>query len=64
MSSAVVTGSASSGISELQLSIREMSCAARPACADKKLNAMGGRLATANFAIEKATVTAPALESR
>ncbi len=59
MSAAAVAGSASSGIRELELSIRGMTCAACAARVEKKLNAMDDVLATVNFATEKATVTAP-----
>jgi hypothetical protein len=57
ISSAAVTGSASSGIREVELSIRGMTCAACAARVEKKPNAMDDVLATVNFAAEEATVT-------
>jgi Cu+-exporting ATPase len=60
MSSAAVTGSASSGIREVELSTQGMTCAACAARVEKKLNAMDDVLATVNFATEKAMVTEPA----
>ncbi len=59
MPSAAVTGSAPSGIREVELSIQGMTCAACAARVEKKLNAMDDVLATVNFATEKATVAAP-----
>jgi Cu+-exporting ATPase len=60
MSSAAVAGNASSGIREVELSVRGMTCAACAARVEKKLNALDDVLATVNFATEKATVTVPA----
>jgi Cu+-exporting ATPase len=60
MSSAAVTGEASSGLREVDLSVRGMTCAACAARVEKKLNAIGSVSATVNFATERATVTAPA----
>jgi P-type Cu+ transporter len=58
--SSATTGGASSGIREVELSIRGMTCAACAARVEKRLNAMDEVLATVNFATEKATVTVPA----
>jgi len=54
------SGAASSGVMEVELSIRGMTCAACAARVEKDLNAMDDVLATVNFATEKATVVAPA----
>jgi Cu+-exporting ATPase len=59
MSSAAVTGEASSALREVDLSVRGMTCAACAARVEKKLNAIGSVSATVNFATERATVTAP-----
>ena len=60
MSSAAVTGEASSASREVDLSVRGMTCAACAARVEKKLNAIDGVSATVNFATERATVTVPA----
>jgi cation transport ATPase len=60
MSSASMTGTASSGIRQVELSIQGMMCAACAARVKKKLAAIDDVLATVNFATEKATVTVPA----
>ena len=60
MSSAAVTGEASSASREVDLSVRGMTCAACAARVQKKLNEIGSVSATVNFATERATVTAPA----
>jgi P-type Cu+ transporter len=60
MSSAAVTGEASSAAREVDLSVRGMTCAACAVRVEKKLNAIGSVSATVNFATERATVTAPA----
>ena len=60
MSSAAVTGEASSAPLELEFSIVGMTCAACAARVEKKLNAIDGVTATVNLATERASVTAPA----
>jgi P-type Cu+ transporter len=60
MSSAAVTGEASSAPREVDLSVRGMTCAACAARVEKKLNAIASVSATVNLATERATVTAPA----
>ncbi len=60
MSSAAVAEGASSGLREVELSIRGMTCAACAARVERSLNAMDDVVATVNFATEKATVTVPA----
>jgi P-type Cu+ transporter len=60
MSSAAVTGEASSALREVDLSVRGMTCAACAARVEKKLNAIASVSATVNLATERATVTAPA----
>ena len=60
MSSAAVTGEASSTPREVGLSVKGMTCAACAARVEKKLNAIDSVSATVNFATERATVTAPA----
>src|SRR5580700_2806358 len=60
MSSAAVTGEASSASREVDLSVRGMTCAACAARVEKKLNAIASVSATVNLATERATVTAPA----
>ena len=60
MSSAAVTGEASSAPREVGLSVKGMTCAACAARVEKKLNAIDSVRATVNFATERATVTAPA----
>ena len=60
MSSAAVTGQASSTPREIDLSVQGMTCAACAARVEKALNALDGVRATVNFATERATVTAPA----
>ncbi|HSS90326.1 MAG TPA: heavy metal-associated domain-containing protein, partial [Streptosporangiaceae bacterium] len=60
MSSAAVTGQASSTPQEVDLSVQGMTCAACAARVEKTLNAIDGVHATVNFATERATVTAPA----
>ena len=60
MSSAAVAGSASlPGLTEVELSIRGMTCAACAARVEKKLYAMDDVAASVNFATERATITAP-----
>jgi P-type Cu+ transporter len=60
MSSAAVTGEASSALREVDLSVRGMTCAACAVRVEKKLNAIASVSATVNLATERATVTAPA----
>jgi P-type Cu+ transporter len=60
VSSAAVTGQASSTPQEVDLSVQGMTCAACAARVEKTLNAIDGVHATVNFATERATVTAPA----
>jgi P-type Cu+ transporter len=60
MSSAAVTGAASSALREVDLSVRGMTCAACAVRVEKKLNAIASVSATVNLATERATVTAPA----
>ena len=60
MSSAAVTGEASSALREVDLSVRGMTCAACAVRVEKKLNAIVSVSATVNLATERATVTAPA----
>ena len=60
VSSAAVTGEASSAPREVDLAVQGMTCAACAARVEKKLNAIDGVCATVNFATERATVTAPA----
>ena len=57
---AALTGKASSGLREVELSVRGMTCAACAARVEKNLNAMAGVAASVNFATEKAAVTVPA----
>ena len=57
---AALTGKASSGLREVELSVRGMTCAACAARVEKNLNAMDGVAASVNFATEKAAVTVPA----
>jgi len=60
MSSAAVTGSAALlPQTELELSIKGMTCAACAARVEKKLSAVDGVAASVNFATGKAAVTAP-----
>src|SRR6266852_7327841 len=64
MSSAAVTGSAALlPQTELELSIRGMTCAACAARVEKKLSAVDGVAASVNFATGKAAVTAPPSDS-
>ena len=58
MSSAAVAGE-SSGMTEIELSVRGMTCAACAARVQKKLGALDGVTATVNFATGRASVTAP-----
>ena len=60
MSSAAVTGEASSAPREVDLSVRGMTCAACAVRVEKKLNAIASVSATVNLATERARVTAPA----
>jgi len=60
MSSAAVTGEASSALREVDLSVRGMTCAACAVRVEKKLNAIASVSATVNLATERATITAPA----
>lgn len=60
MSSAAVTGEASSATREVDLSVRGMTCAACAVRVEKKLNAIASVSATVNLATERARVTAPA----
>lgn len=60
MSSAAVTGEASSAPLELEFSIAGMTCASCAARVEKKLNAIDGVTATVNLATERAMVTVPA----
>jgi P-type Cu+ transporter len=60
MSSAAVTGEASSALREVDLSVRGMTCAACAVRVEKKLNAIASVSATVNLATERARVTAPA----
>src|SRR5258706_11082724 len=60
MSSAAVTGNAALlPQTELELSIKGMTCAACAARVEKKLSAVDGVEASVNFATGKAAVTAP-----
>ena len=60
MSSAAVTGSATlPGFTEVELSVRGMTCAACAARVQKNLSAIDGVAASVNFATERATVTVP-----
>ena len=59
MSSAAVTGEASSAPLEMELSIGGMTCAACAARVEKKLNAIDGVTATVNLVTERAILTAP-----
>src|SRR5258706_13328621 len=60
MSSAAVTGNAALlPQTELELSIKGMTCAACAAGVEKKLSAVNGVAASVNFATGKAAVTAP-----
>src|SRR5258707_15881527 len=60
MSSAAVTGNAALlPQTELELSIKGMTCAACAAGVEKKLSAVDGVAASVNFATGKAAVTAP-----
>jgi P-type Cu+ transporter len=58
--SASVTGTASSGSREVELSIRGMTCAACAARVERKLSATGDVAVSVNFATAKAAVSAPA----
>ena len=60
MSSAAVTGEASSTPREVDLAVQGMTCAACAARVEKKLNAIDSVSATVNLATERAHVTAPA----
>jgi Cu+-exporting ATPase len=60
VSSAAVTGEASSAPLELEFSITGMTCAACAARVEKKLNTIGGVTATVNLATERAILTVPA----
>ncbi len=60
MSSAAVTGEASSAPLELEFSIVGMTCASCAARVEKRLNAVDGVTATVNLATERASVTVPA----
>jgi P-type Cu+ transporter len=60
VSSAAVTGEASSAPLELEFSISGMTCASCAARVEKKLNAIGGVTATVNLATERAILTVPA----
>ena len=60
MSSAAVTGEASSAPLEMELSIVGMTCASCAARVEKRLNAVDGVTATVNLATERAIVTVPA----
>jgi P-type Cu+ transporter len=60
VSSAAVTGEASSAPLELEFSIVGMTCASCAARVEKRLNAVDGVTATVNLATERASVTAPA----
>ena len=55
-----LTGKASSGLREVELSVRGMTCAACAARVEKNLSAIDGVAASVNFATEKAVVTVPA----
>jgi len=59
VTSAAVTGEASSARREVSLSVQGMTCASCATRVEQKLNAIGGVRATVNFATERATVTAP-----
>jgi Cu+-exporting ATPase len=60
VSSAAVTGEASSAPLELEFSIGGMTCASCAARVEKRLNAVDGVTATVNLATERASVTVPA----
>jgi P-type Cu+ transporter len=60
MSSAALTGAASSGLKEVELPIRGMTCTVRAVRIEKNRNAIDDVLGMVNFATEKAPVTAPA----
>jgi P-type Cu+ transporter len=60
VSSAVVTGEASSAPLGLELSIVGMTCASCAARVEKRLNAVDGVTATVNLATERASVCVPA----
>jgi P-type Cu+ transporter len=60
VSSAAVTGEASSAPLEMELSIEGMTCASCAARVEKKLNGIDGVTATVNLATERAIITAPA----
>jgi P-type Cu+ transporter len=60
VSSAAVTGEASSAPRDVDLTIQGMTCAACAARVEKKLNAIDSVRATVNLATERAHVTAPA----
>ena len=60
VSSAAVTGEASSAPQEMKLSVQGMTCAACAARVEKKLNTIDGVAASVNFATEAAIVTASA----
>src|SRR5260370_27728900 len=57
---AATTGTAPRVMTEVELSIRGMTCAACAARVEKKLSGLDGVAAAVNFATGKATVTAPA----
>ena len=58
---AAITGTASPpGMTEVELSIRGMTCAACAARVQKKLSGLDDVMAAVNFATGKATVTVPA----
>ena len=58
---AAITGTASPpGMTEVELSIRGMTCAACAARVQKKLSRLDDVMAAVNFATGKATVTVPA----
>ncbi len=57
---AATTGTAPPVMTEVELSIRGMTCAACAARVEKKLSGLDGVAAAVNFATGKATVTAPA----
>ncbi len=57
---AASTGAAAQGMTQVELSIRGMTCAACAARVEKKLSGLDGVVAAVNIATGKATVTAPA----
>jgi heavy-metal-associated domain-containing protein len=64
VSSAAVTGAASSAPRAVDLSVQGMTCAACAARVEKKLNSIDDVCVTVNLATERATVTAPATAAR